>query len=114
MSVQVDRFPYHFNQMNSRYLDNLTKKTSKEQSKGHHFQNPDEQEAEFQDVLDALVGSDERGGNLMATVDATNRTVAQTDTSSKAEKKTDTLGKDQFLKILLCLDFKTRSNKPTR
>ena len=37
----------------------------------------------------------------MATVDATNRTAAQADTSSKAEKKTDTLGKDQFLKILL-------------
>lgn len=37
----------------------------------------------------------------MATVDATNRTAAQADTSSTAAKKTDTLGRDQFLKILL-------------
>ncbi|BDC54856.1 flagellar hook assembly protein FlgD [Bacillus altitudinis] len=37
----------------------------------------------------------------MATVDATNRTAAQADTSSNAAKKTDTLGRDQFLKILL-------------
>ncbi|EMI13401.1 MULTISPECIES: flagellar hook assembly protein FlgD [Bacillus] len=37
----------------------------------------------------------------MATVDATNRTTAQADTSSTAAKKTDTLGRDQFLKILL-------------
>ncbi|WMT27799.1 flagellar hook assembly protein FlgD [Bacillus aerius] len=37
----------------------------------------------------------------MATVDATNRTTAQADTSSSATKKTDTLGRDQFLKILL-------------
>ncbi|MGD7060208.1 flagellar hook assembly protein FlgD [Bacillus altitudinis] len=37
----------------------------------------------------------------MATVDATNRTTATTDTSSSAAKKTDTLGRDQFLKILL-------------
>ncbi|MGD6974697.1 flagellar hook assembly protein FlgD [Bacillus altitudinis] len=37
----------------------------------------------------------------MATVDATNRTTAQADTSSSAAKKTDTLGRDQFLKILL-------------
>lgn len=37
----------------------------------------------------------------MATVDATNRTDAQADTSSNAAKKTDTLGRDQFLKILL-------------
>ncbi|KOA81334.1 flagellar hook assembly protein FlgD [Bacillus altitudinis] len=37
----------------------------------------------------------------MATVDATNRTAAQADTSSNTAKKTDTLGRDQFLKILL-------------
>ncbi|MDC7796026.1 flagellar hook assembly protein FlgD [Bacillus altitudinis] len=37
----------------------------------------------------------------MATVDATNRTAAQADTSSTTAKKTDTLGRDQFLKILL-------------
>ncbi|MBD3858201.1 flagellar hook assembly protein FlgD [Bacillus sp. 28A-2] len=37
----------------------------------------------------------------MATVDSTNRTTATTDTSSSAAKKTDTLGRDQFLKILL-------------
>lgn len=43
----------------------------------------------------------------MATVDATNRTAAQADTSSNARKKTDTLGRDQFLKILLA-DFKTK------
>ncbi|MFJ5963385.1 flagellar hook assembly protein FlgD [Bacillus sp. NPDC093026] len=37
----------------------------------------------------------------MATVDSTLRTAATTDTSSSAAKKTDTLGRDQFLKILL-------------
>lgn len=37
----------------------------------------------------------------MATVDSTLRTTATTDTSSSATKKTDTLGRDQFLKILL-------------
>lgn len=37
----------------------------------------------------------------MATVDSTLRTTATTDTSSSGTKKTDTLGRDQFLKILL-------------
>ncbi|PCK21512.1 flagellar hook assembly protein FlgD [Bacillus pumilus] len=37
----------------------------------------------------------------MTTVDSTVRTTALTDTSSSAAKKTDTLGRDQFLKILL-------------
>ncbi|WP_353855753.1 flagellar hook assembly protein FlgD [Bacillus sp. Bos-x628] len=37
----------------------------------------------------------------MVTVDSTLRTAATTDTSSSAAKKTDTLGRDQFLKILL-------------
>ncbi|MDM5297937.1 flagellar hook assembly protein FlgD [Bacillus pumilus] len=37
----------------------------------------------------------------MTTVDSTLRTTATTDTSSNATKKTDTLGRDQFLKILL-------------
>ncbi|AOZ87277.1 flagellar hook assembly protein FlgD [Bacillus xiamenensis] len=37
----------------------------------------------------------------MATVDSTNRTTTLADTSSTTTKKTDTLGRDQFLKILL-------------
>ncbi|MGM5473200.1 flagellar hook-length control protein FliK [Bacillus pumilus] len=59
MSVQVDRFHIPLQSNEQSLFGQFNEESKQQQSKGHHFQNPDEQEAEFQDVLDALVGSDE-------------------------------------------------------
>ncbi|MEI4788924.1 flagellar hook-length control protein FliK [Bacillus sp. FJAT-53060] len=58
MSVQVERFHIPL-QSNEQPLFGQFSEEDKQQSKGQSFQQPDKQEAEFQDVLDALVGSDD-------------------------------------------------------
>ncbi|AVM23819.1 flagellar hook-length control protein FliK [Bacillus pumilus] len=59
MSVQVDRFHIPLQSNEQSLFGQFNEQNKQQQSKGHDFQQPDEQEAEFQDVLDALVGSDE-------------------------------------------------------
>lgn len=60
MSVQVDRFhiPLQSNEQ-PLFGQQFNEENKQQQSKGQNSQQTDEQEAEFQDVLDALVGSDE-------------------------------------------------------
>ncbi|MGG3130467.1 flagellar hook-length control protein FliK [Bacillus pumilus] len=59
MSVQVDRFHIPLQSNEQSLFGQFNEENKQQQSKGQNFQKPDEQEAEFQDVLDALVGSDE-------------------------------------------------------
>ncbi|PCK21511.1 flagellar hook-length control protein [Bacillus pumilus] len=59
MSVQVDRFHIPLQSNEQPLFGQFSEENKQQQSKGQSFQQPDEQEAEFQDVLDALVGSDE-------------------------------------------------------
>ncbi|PRS62754.1 flagellar hook-length control protein FliK [Bacillus pumilus] len=59
MSVQVDRFHIPLQSNEQPLFGQFNEENKQQQSKGQNFQKPDEQEAEFQDVLDALVGSDE-------------------------------------------------------
>ncbi|MDR0125871.1 flagellar hook-length control protein FliK [Bacillus zhangzhouensis] len=59
MSVQVDRFHIPLQSNEQPLFGQFSEENKQHQSKGQNSQQPDEQEAEFQDVLDALVGSDE-------------------------------------------------------
>ncbi|UYO36940.1 flagellar hook-length control protein FliK [Bacillus zhangzhouensis] len=59
MSVQVDRFHIPLQSNEQPLFGQFSEENKQQQSKGHNFQQTDEQEEEFQDVLDALVGSDE-------------------------------------------------------
>lgn len=59
MSVQVDRFHIPLQSSEQPLFGQFSEENKQQQSKGQNFQQPDEQETEFQDVLDALVGSEE-------------------------------------------------------
>ena len=59
MSVQVDRFHIPLQSNEQPLFGQFSEENKQQQPKGQNFQQTDEQEAEFQDVLDALVGSDE-------------------------------------------------------
>ena len=59
MSVQVDRFHIPLQSNEQPLFGQFSEGNKQQQSREQHFQQPDEQEVEFQDVLDALVGSDE-------------------------------------------------------
>lgn len=59
MSVQVDRFHIPLQSNEQPSFGQFNEEGKQQPSKGQSFQQPDEQEAEFQDVLDALVGSEE-------------------------------------------------------